>query len=801
MTTGRFRGLVLLFLLSGGAGLVDQVCFSKYFSYVVGATAYAASSVLAAFMTGLTLGAAFGGRLSARVKRPLVAYGVAELVVALAVCLVPLEFSLLTPLYVSVARAAQGSLATIQVARWALAMLLVVVPTTAMGATLPLVSAALASGRTGAARTLRERRLGALYAANTFGGAIGALAGAYLVLPALGLSKTLYAAAVLSAVAGAIAIFLGRSRESTLDVAASPGAEAEKEAEARATASGALSENWLLVLSFASGGLAFTVEVVTTHVLAVVIGNSAYAFGLILSAFLTCLFLGAALAPALARRLGDAALATSLALTALAIAGTLPLWDELPRLFVGLDDYLRTFESREAMRAAVAFSILVLPATMMGLTFPLILRWAAASPHVGVLVGRLTAINTVGAVFGALATGYVLLPRLGSEKSLLVVLAAFVLLAIGTAKQGGFGRNRVPVAFAATSALIAVAAPRWNLVKLTLGANVYFDWAQPMDTILSVREDVHGGVTTVTLHQNVRTLYTNGKFQGNNGWELKAQYYFAHFPSLFAPRFDDVLIIGLGTGTTAGTLATYPWKQMDLVEISPAIAEAAKNYFEKPNRHVFDDPRFHLILDDARNHLLVHPKKYDLISMELSSVWFAGAASLYSSEYYRLVRDHLAEGGVYQQWVQLHHVYRPVFATLVNTLRKEFPHVALFYGGGQGMLIASMRPLQWSERRAHELSTHEGIHATLPDGRNLDTLTEDMLLVDASLDRFLDDMAEEAGRPRETMVSTDDNLFLEYETPRGNILPWSDRELLVAKIKEYRDADAIAALRTDRDTP
>ena len=263
---------------------------------------------------------------------------------------------------------------------------------------------------------------------------------------------------------------------------------------------------------------------------------------------------------------------------------------------------------------------------------------------------------------------------------------------------------------------------------------------------------------------------------------------------MFVPRFGEALVIGLGTGTTAGTLSTFPWKRIDVLEISPAIVDAARRFFAGPNRNVFHDPRLHVVLDDARNHLLVHDGRYDLISMELSSVWFAGASSLYSSEYYRLVRAHLADDGVFQQWVQLHHIQVHAFATLLNTLRREFEHVALFYGGGQGVLVSSKRPLRWSRERAGRLEGEPGISETLPDDRQLETLPNDILLLDESLDRFLADAATRAGKRPEDMVSTDDNLYLEYETPRGNVLPWRAREALVAQLRTYRDADAILAL-------
>jgi spermidine synthase len=162
-----------------------------------------------------------------------------------------------------------------------------------------------------------------------------------------------------------------------------------------------------------------------------------------------------------------------------------------------------------------------------------------------------------------------------------------------------------------------------------------------------------------------------------------------------------------------------------------------------------------------------------------------------------MVGEHLAPDGVFQQWVQMHHVFRPVFATLVNTLRREFGHVALFYGGGQGILVASKRPLQWSKSRTDAMSNTPEFVQMRPNGRPLSVLTDDILALDDGLDRFIADSAREAGADLSTFVSNDDNLFLEYQTPRGNVLPWSAREELVALVRTYRDEAAVAALDTD----
>lgn len=801
-----FALILTLFVLSGATGLIDQLCFSKYLSYVVGSTAHAVSAVLSAFMTGLALGAFLGGRYSRSVRRPLFAYGVLELVVAGTVALSPYAFQALAPLYAAVARSFPDSLAVLSAARWLGALLIVIVPTTAMGATLPLLSRLLpAAGADSSSARVRERRLGALYASNTAGGALGALLAAYAVLPALGLNATVLVSALGSALIGGLALYYGRhaparaSSRSGVDVATDAAAAPPRAATAAAGAgippAVAAGAGISYVVAFASGALVFASEVVLTHLLALIIGNSAYAFGLILAVFLSCLFLGASRAERVRRRFGEAALPYGLVLTGLALVLSLPLWDKLPLIFEDTGQVFSSFAAREATRGVIAFSVLAIPTAFMGLTFPLLLQRVARSHDVGFWVGRLTTVNTLGAVCGSLAAGYVLLPGLGSQRSLLAIALAFAGAGLLTTRfMPGKGRGAA-YALAAGAALVGALSPRWDLARLTAGTNVYFEgWEEP-EEVLFVRDDVHGGVTTVTRLRGVHTLYTNGKFQGNTGWEMNAQRFFAHYPSIFVSRFDQALVIGLGTGTTLGTLAGYPWRRLELVEISPAIVEAADLYFSSVNGRSLHDPRLTVHIGDGRNFLLVDQRRYDLISMELSSIWFAGAASLYSKEFYRLVEQHLAERGIFQQWVQLHHVTRKDFATIVHTLRSVFPHVALFYGGGQGILVASMSKLSAAQARVQALQERPQVAATVPGERPLMELLDDVLVAGEDLDRFLEDSARDAGQPLDELVSTDGNLYLEYATPRGNVLPWSARDELVGKIHEFKTEVSISSLK------
>jgi spermidine synthase len=422
----------------------------------------------------------------------------------------------------------------------------------------------------------------------------------------------------------------------------------------------------------------------------------------------------------------------------------------------------------------------------MGTTFPLLLQRAAGRLDVATRVGRLTAINTLGTIAGSIATGYFILPALGSQRALGAIAAAFALAAAAAAWIER-ARDERPRAFAAAAmaALLAFLLPRWDMARLTSGANVYFVMGPAPERIDFVREDVHGGVTTVARRADVTTMYTNGKFQGDDGPEMAAQRRFAHFPSLFVREPRRALVIGLGTGTTLGAIAAYPYERIDVAEISPAIVEASRLFFAGPCRRALDDPRVRLSLNDGRNELLVATEPYDLVTIELTSVWFAGAASLYSREFYELTRARLAPGGVLQQWVQLHHIRRRELAALIRTMREVFPHVALFVGGAQGILVASAEPLVASAARLEALEAREGLRDTL-DGRRLVDLLEELVSSGEDLDRLIAEAAGDGG----ALVSTDDNLYLEYATPKGNVLEYhASLRATLELLERYRTAD------------
>jgi spermidine synthase len=282
----------------------------------------------------------------------------------------------------------------------------------------------------------------------------------------------------------------------------------------------------------------------------------------------------------------------------------------------------------------------------------------------------------------------------------------------------------------------------------------------------------------------VLTLWTNGKFQGDDGIEVPAQRGFAHLPSAFARQHHKALVVGLGTGTTAGAMASYPYERIDVAELSPAIVYASRTFFGGLSQHVLEDHRVRLLPEDGRNVLLVSRERYDVITIELTSIWFAGAANLYSREFYELAAEHLEEGGVLQQWIQLHHTSQRETAVVLRTLRSVFPHVCLFVNRHQGHLLASPSPLTISRERLARLESLPEVRESLAGGSLMEFATG-LLLDERGLDRFANATTE--------IVSTDENLYLEYATPRNNVPEADNVPDTVAKLSAFAEPNVLDA--------
>jgi spermidine synthase len=447
----------------------------------------------------------------------------------------------------------------------------------------------------------------------------------------------------------------------------------------------------------------------------------------------------------------------------------------------------------ELTRAAVCVVMLLPPATLIGVTFPVLLGSTTFEPaRIGARVGTLYALNTLGSIAGALASGLWLLDQFGSR--VLLSAAAFASLSIGLAHAAvPPARRRLRLAAASCTALACVGLqmqlPDWDWKTLAAGMNVNFSRGGLIYEVLWAKEDSQGGVTTVTRERRGVTLRTNGKFQADDRTELVAQQGFALLPILFAPKYGSALNIGYGSGITAGVLSRFPFERIEIAELSPAIVAASDRYFGSLNFAASRDPRTHLTYNDGRNHLLVSSRLYDLITVEITSIWFAGAASLYSEEFYASCRRHLSRGGVLQQWVQLHHITRRDLLIIWNTLRQVFPYVSLWRQGTQGALLASMTPQQLRYEHIDAMNREPGASAVrermpVPDffsllgAQELDPAGMNAILTE--LPRYVPSWFPALG------ISRDEYPILEYSTPRGYALPDSVEQENIAWLRSYR---------------
>lgn len=757
--------LTAVFLCSGFAALSYQTYFAKKLALVFGSQSSAAYTVLAIYMAGMALGSALGAMLAGRVRRPLLWYAAAEAIIALYCWLTPDIFTLAHDAYVKLAQGRRPDAAQLVLDQVLLGAAVLTLPTVLMGVTLPLLVRAVAGVQECFAA------LSGLYAANTLGAAVGALCAGYWLIPTLGMRGTLGVSCLVDLLVAIVAVAIAR-RLGDAPTAAT---------EAATNQGAALGQGRRLALLFlfVTGAVTMLLEVSTMHLLAVVIGNSVYAFALMVACFLLGLGLGGSCAGRVSGRAGAAAgLMRATFLLAVCILFSTFLWQAASSYFFWLaaHDVPHAFAVREVLRVLPALAILVPPAFAIGALYPLTMSLAAQGRHDR--IGVPGALNTVGNIAGVLLAGFVLLPAIGGLGITLVAAALAVgMLALAFTMTPRADWRRVGAL--AVIALLFVAAPkRLDWSRVASGVNVYFSIPYYAGgSVIDSAESADGGLTAIfgqhvagetVLH---KTLTTNGKFEGNNvmaqGGEMEAQVGLGLSPLMHVSHFDNALVIGFGAGITSMTIHEAGFKHLDIVDLSRDLVRLSNRHFDTVNFGVATQPDVTMYYTDGRNFLGLTDQKYDLIAMQLSSIWFAGAASLYNREFYALAASRLRPGGVLQQWVQLHHTTPQDLQAIFASAAQTFDHVWFYVIGGQGALIASNGPLAEPDavkrERVRTVAAGPRLQpfiALFHDGS--DAVLEGELLSPDVVSRWV--------HGTNVPLSTDDNLYLEYNTPKGNAL-------------------------------
>lgn len=799
-------------MLTGATGLIYEVLWARMLGLVFGATTFAISTVLAAFMGGLALGSACAGRLGAKIERPLRVYGMIEIGIALYALAVPVLFRFVDQVYALMWEQFHPGFYAFSVWRFMLSCAVLIVPTTLMGATLPVLSAALL--RRSPLQRQRPSSVARLYTCNLTGAIFGTLAAGFLLLPLLGVRATIWTAAAINIVVGLAAYFIdlkgaesvttsGGDLERVTAAVETPALEADERKEAsdlnNAEHGTGGAKFWLLVAA-CSGFVTISTQVAWTRVLTMVIGSSTYAFSVVVALFLLGLSGGAYVVSRqrTSAHLREMVLKIELAtgaslLTSIWIINTMPdvLYD------MGVKHNIGSWLGLLALQTLVAAMLILIPAFLMGMVMPLVLVWASTSAggdSVG-WVGRSYAVNTLGAITGAFMAGFVLIPKAGTRITVLSAASLCVVVA-GVAyrpatRAGRKAALRRSFAAATTLALVAalfVFAPALNLEALSIGAYdglVRVLARSRFGTEDAAKEQRGGGANRLLMYEEgptatvsvredwgVRALAINGRTNASDNTsehgDMKTQVMLGQLPLLIAPRTDKGLIVGFASGVSVGSMLQSPIKTLECVELEPTTVTASR-FFEHVNNHPLEDARLRLMIDDARAYLRVNPARYDMIVSEPSHPWVPGVANLFTREFFELGRSRLNDDGVFVQWLQIYQLSTESLRSVLATYRSVFPHVMIFRVGGRAkgkdlILVGSSTPLtldRVGERMHDARMTAELSRAGIRQVSDVESwyVCDETALAPALLG---------------AVINTDDNMLVENHAPREAFLPLMD---------------------------
>jgi spermidine synthase len=683
--------LLLLFAGSGAAALIYEIVWYQLLELAIGSTAISLGVLLATFMGGLCIGSLALPRLfplgGAKARHPLVLYAAIELLIAVFGLVELVLIPLIGGAYLTGPQAGLAGM----VLRALVAAVCLLPPTILMGASLPAIVRWIESSPRGISWW------GLLYGANTFGAVVGALVAGFYLLRLYDVNIATFAAGACNLVVAAISLLVAWRSPATVAV------EADRERESAPRSQAAV---WPVHVAIAlSGASALGSEVVWTRLLGLSLGATVYAFSIILAVFLTGLALGTAFGSALTRNLDPRAglawcqllAAAGIAWTAAMIADWLPYWPINPQLSIAP---IFTFQL-DVVRSIVA----LLPATLCwGASFPFAFAAAQFSRDPGKTVGTVYAANTLGAIVGALAVSLVLIPWIGTRDTerVLLGLAALgglvLLLPLMEKKRS----TVLELGAGVTIGLLGLFA--WNMHGVPGELIAYGRRIATVSGQVKILMTAEGRNTSIAVSQwndGALQFHVAGKVEASTeGFDMKLQRMLGHLPALMNPDPKSVLVVGFGAGVTAGTFTTYPSvKRIVICELEPLIPPTSTKYFATQNYNVMTDKRTEIVYDDARHFVAATPEKFDIITSDPIHPFVKGSATLYSREYFEIVKAHLNKGGIVSQWVPMYESDVATVASEIATFFSVFPYGAVWAnnlegGGGYDLvLIGSAEPV------------------------------------------------------------------------------------------------------------
>jgi predicted membrane-bound spermidine synthase len=687
--------LLWIFIASGFAGLIYQSIWAQYLGLILGHSAYAQVLVLALFMGGMALGAWLVSCRSELLQKPLMLYAAIEFVIGI--------FGIgFHTYYTGVSAWSYGSFfpmlssgLPLEIGRWGIASALIFPQCVLLGATFPLMSAGYIRWRPDAS----GRGLAGLYFTNSIGAAVGVLASTYVFLPMVGLPGTVLTAGIINVLVAILIYPLAKLEQPRIIVQKKLVENAEEKA----------APNFILWAAAITGATSFVYEIVWIRMLSMALGSTIHAFELMLAAFIAGIAFGGWWLRGRADKLLSSQRAAGWAQILKGAAALITLFIyNVSFYWVAwiLQVLNRNVDSAYSLynftSAAISMAVMFPAAFFAGMTLPLFTLTLLRKNIGEKAIGRVYAVNTLGAIVGVVLTIYWLIPLLGLRLSLWsaaavdVVLGLALLGVVWREKKSGI-RKIAFVAIGCVSVLLfSVFATKFNLALMSSGVFRHGLLNSDENTVI-YHED--GRTATVAINSLMRgkvlNIVTNGKPDASIGMEDQialdemTMVSAAVVPMLYRPDAKSVGIIGFGSGmSTHFVLGNPDVREVDTVEIEPAMIRAARHFGDKVER-AYTDKRSYIIIDDAKSYFSTNRKKYDIIMSEPSNPWISGVAALFSEEFYQFVPEHLTEDGLFVQWIQLYEITPELVASVAKALLPYFSDIHLFQGDESDLIIVA----------------------------------------------------------------------------------------------------------------
>jgi len=535
----------------------------------------------------------------------------------------------------------------------------------------------------------------------------------------------------------------------------------------------------ILIGFFLSGFAALTYEVAWTRSLSLVFGSSTYAFSTMLTSFMVGLALGSYIASKYVDRFKAPIALFAFVELGIGIYGLLliPVFDKLDILYLMLHDYFQSFYPFMFSLFILSFLLMLIPTTLMGATMPIVSKiFTHEQESVGTDIGIIYSANTLGGIFGSFSAGFVLIPVVGLVKACVLAALFNIIVAFLVFLHSEKKMKMQFYSFLCVALMLGTILSTYALSPASAG--VYYkakyvdvagwDKVKESRDIIYNKEGLYGLVTVGTERPtNVTYLAIDGRAEAStHPLDFSHQYLLAYIPMLLHSNPDRVLNIGLGGGFTLGAIENFDTSKIDCIEIDPLVAEASEAHFSEYNGNALDDPRLNLIIADARNYLYTSDEEYDIIISAPSHIWASGEAGLFTKEFYEIVKDHLAEDGVFCQWVPLYE-HDPVdVKVFLSTFHSVFPYMSVWATKTDMFLIGSSEPIiiDYQSLRQNILRNEE----VNSDLRVISEYAE-LNLVDFFLSHYVMSEVEVEKFVEGVTLNTDDHPILEFRTAKNSV--------------------------------